>query len=143
MQCLISFFVFLFFVTVRGRQKLYIITREGPYTLNTQNRSTLAKEHCKNMREGNYMTGYVQRYKKGALARNSFPTKYLLFFQPVLKPCKARLKTNQTCCLARKHKAQLGHIIVYKAAWLVHFCQQLHFLESRNIQDQFQTQISG
>jgi hypothetical protein len=92
------------------------------------------------------MTGYgaLVKAKKqiAALTRYSFPTKYFLFFQPVLEPCEAGLKTNQPCCLARKHKVQLRHIVVNETAWLVHFCQQFHFLESRK-HKRMSTQTTG
>lgn len=49
----------------------------------------------------------------------------------MLESCKTSLKTHQTRCFARKHKTQLGYIVVNKASRLVHFCQEFHFLETK------------
>lgn len=56
-----------------------------------------------------------------ALTRYPLSTQNFLFFQPMLEPCQASLKADQTCCFAWEHKAQLGDIIVNMASRLINF----------------------
>lgn len=70
---------------------------------------------------------------KQALTRDLPSAQNLLFLQPVLEPCQASLQTNKTCCLARKDKAQLGHIVVNETARLVHIRKKFHLLQQKHL----------